>query len=55
MLETLYHLISQYILLPLTLFVFPTDYQTEAMIFLQTTIKVIAIIVPVLIPYDFAS
>ena len=49
MLETLYHLISQYILLPLTLFVFPTDYQTEAMIFLQTTIKVIAIIVPVLI------
>ena len=49
MLETLYHLISQYILLPLTLFVFPTDYQTEAMIFLHTTIKVIAIIVPVLI------
>ena len=49
MLETLYHLISQYILLPLTLFIFPTDYQIEAMIFLQTTIKVIAIIVPVLI------
>ena len=49
MLETLYHLISQYILLPLTLFVFPVDYQIEAMIFLQTTIKILAIIVPVLI------
>ena len=49
MLETLYHLISQYILLPLTLFVFPVDYQIEAMIFLQTTIKILAIIIPVLI------
>ena len=49
MLETLYHLISQYILLPLTLFVFPVDYQIEVMIFLQTTIKILAIIIPVLI------
>ena len=49
MLETLYHLISQYILLPLTLFVIPVDYQIEAMIFLQTTIKIFAIIIPVLI------
>ena len=49
MLETLYHLISQYILLPLILFVFPVDYQIEAMIFLQTTIKILAIIIPVLI------
>ena len=49
MLETLYHLISQYILLPLTLFVIPVDYQIEAMIFLQTTIKILAIIIPVLI------
>ena len=49
MLETLYHLISQYILLPLTLFIFPVDYQIEAMIFLQTTIKIFAIIIPVLI------
>jgi len=49
MLETLYHLISQYILLPLTLFIFPVDYQIEVMIFLQTTIKILAIIIPVLI------
>ena len=49
MLETLYHLISQYIFLPLILFVFPVDYQIEAMIFLQTTIKILAIIIPVLI------
>ena len=49
MLETLYHLISQYILLPLTLFVIPVDYQIEAMIFLQTIIKIFAIIIPVLI------
>ena len=49
MLETLYHLISQYILLPLTLFVFPVDYQIEVMIFLQTAIKILAIIIPVLI------
>ena len=49
MLETLYHLISQYILLPITLLIFPVNYQTEAMIFLQTTIKIFAIIIPVLI------
>jgi NADH-quinone oxidoreductase subunit H len=49
MLETLYHLISQYILLPFILFVIPVDYQIEAMIFLQTIIKIFAIIIPVLI------
>ena len=49
MLETIYHLISQYILLPLTLLIFPVNYQTEAMIFLQTTIKIFAIVIPVLI------
>ena len=49
MLETLYHLISQYILLPLTLFVIPVDYQIVAMIFLQTIINIFAIIIPVLI------
>jgi NADH-quinone oxidoreductase subunit H len=36
-------------LLPLTRLVFPVDYQIEAMIFLQTTIKILAIIIPVLI------
>ena len=49
MLEMIYHLISQYILLPLTLLIFPVNYQTEAMIFLQTTIKIFAIVIPVLI------
>ena len=49
MLETLYHLISQYILLPVTLLIFPVNYQTEVMIFLQTTIKILAIVIPVLI------
>ena len=49
MLETIYHIISQYILLPLTIAIFPLDYQTEVMLFLQTMIKILAIIIPVLI------
>ena len=49
MIETIYNIISQYILLPLTIAVFPVDYQTEAMLFFQTTIKILAIVVPVMI------
>jgi len=49
MLETLFHLISQYILLPLTLLIIPVNYQTEVMIFLQTAVKILAIVIPVLI------
>ena len=44
MIETIYNIISQYILLPLTIAVFPVDYQTEAMLFFQTTIKILAIV-----------
>ncbi len=49
MLETIYQFISQNVLLPLTMFVMPTDYQTEAMTVLQTIVKIVAILVPVLI------
>jgi NADH-quinone oxidoreductase subunit H len=49
MLELLYQLINQHLLLPLTTLLVPVDYQSDAMIVLQTVIKILAILVPVLV------
>ncbi len=49
MLEFIYQLISQYLLLPLTTMFVPVDYHSDAMIVLQTIVKILAILVPVLV------
>jgi NADH-quinone oxidoreductase subunit H len=49
MLELLYQFISQNLLMPLTTFLVPIDYQSNALIVLQTVIKILAILVPVLV------
>jgi NADH-quinone oxidoreductase subunit H len=49
MLELIYQFISQHLLLPLTTMLVPLDYQSDAMIVLQTIIKILSILVPVLI------
>ncbi len=49
MLELIYQFISQHLLLPLTTFLVPVDYQSDAMTVLQTIIKILTILVPVLV------
>ena len=49
MLELIYQFISQNVLAPISTFIFPVDYQAQALIVLQTIVKVLAILVPVLI------
>jgi NADH-quinone oxidoreductase subunit H len=49
MLELLYQFISQNLLMPLTTFLVPIDYQSNALTVLQTVIKILAILVPVLV------
>ncbi len=49
MLELIYQFISQHLLLPLTTLLIPIDYQTDAMIVLQTVIKILSILIPVLV------
>jgi NADH-quinone oxidoreductase subunit H len=49
MLELLYQFISQHVLLPLTILVVPVDYQADAMTVLQTVVKILSILVPVLV------
>lgn len=49
MLEILYQFISQHMLLPLTTMIVPVDYQSEAMTVLQTVVKILSILVPVLV------
>jgi NADH-quinone oxidoreductase subunit H len=49
MLELLYQFISQHVLLPITTMLVPVDYQADAMTVLQTVIKIMSILVPVLV------
>ena len=49
MIEIIYQFISQHVLLPVTTLLVPVDYQSEAMIVLQTVIKILSILVPVLV------
>ena len=49
MLDLLYQFINQNVLLPLTTFFFPVDYQPEVMTVLQTGVKILAILIPVLV------
>ncbi len=49
MLEFIYQFISQNLLSPISLFLFPVGYQGQALAVLQTMIKVLVILVPVLI------
>ena len=49
MLEIVYQFISQNVLLPITTFFLPVDYQAQALTVLQTVIKIFSILVPVLI------
>ena len=48
MLDFIYQFINQQLLLPLTTMIVPVDYQTQAMIVLQSIIKVMVVLVPVL-------
>lgn len=48
MLDFIYQLINQQLLLPLTAMTVPADYQPQAMIVLQSIIKVMVVLVPVL-------
>lgn len=48
MLDFIYQFINQQLLLPLTAMVVPADYQTQAMTVLQSIIKVMVVLVPVL-------
>lgn len=48
MLDFIYQFINQQLLLPLTAMIVPVDYQTQAMIVLQSIIKVMVVLVPVL-------
>ncbi len=49
MLEILYQFISQHMLLPVTTLLVPADYQAQALILMQTVIKIMSVLVPVLI------
>ena len=49
MLEFIYQFISQQVFLPLTTMLVPTDYQAQAMIVLQSIVKVMVVLVPVLV------
>ncbi len=49
MLDFIYQFINQQLLLPLTTMVVPANYQTQAMIVLQSIIKVMVVLVPVLV------
>ena len=48
MLDFIYQFINQQVLLPITTMLVPTDYQAQAMIVLQSIIKVMVVLVPVL-------
>lgn len=49
MLEILYQFISQNVLLPIATFLFPVEFQPQAVTVLQTVVKILAIMVPVLV------
>lgn len=49
MLDFIYQFISQQVFLPLTTMFLPSDYQAQAMILLQSIIKVMVVLVPVLV------
>ena len=49
MLEIIYHFISQNVLSPITTLLLPVDYQAQALTVLQTVVKILSILVPVLI------
>lgn len=49
MLEIIYQFISQNLLLPITTLLLPVDYQADALIVLQTLVKILSILVPVLL------
>lgn len=48
MLEILYQFISEQVLLPITALVVPSDYQAQALVVMQTVIKILTVLVPVL-------
>ncbi len=49
MLEILYQFISEQVLSPITALIVPLDYQAQALIVLQTIIKILSVLVPVLV------
>lgn len=49
MLEAIYQLINQYMLQPVSMMVFPESMQAEGLFLLQTSLKVMAILTPVLL------
>lgn len=49
MLEIIYQFISQNVLLPITTLLLPVAYQADALVVLQTIVKILSILVPVLI------
>lgn len=49
MLEFIYQLISQHVLLPLSALLVPPDYEAGALIVMQTMLKIMAILTPVLL------
>ena len=49
MLDLIYQFISQNVLLPITTLLVPVAYQSQLLMFLQTVIKILAILVPVLL------
>ena len=49
MLEILYQFISEQVLSPITALIVPLDYQAQALMVLQTIIKILSVLVPVLV------
>jgi len=49
MIEFLYQLLTQHVLLPIVTLAVPVDFQAEALVFLQTVVKIISVLVPVLV------
>lgn len=49
MIEFLYQLLSQHVLLPVVTLAIPVDYQTQALTVLQTVIKIMSVLIPVLV------
>lgn len=49
MLEFLYQFVSDQVLLPLTTFAVPQDYQAQVLILLQSIVKILSVLVPVLV------
>jgi len=55
MLESLYQLIQQYLLTPLVLLLFPVSIQSHVMFALETVVKIIAILIPLLLAVAYIT